>query len=101
MSTTSFGQRWAASSWVERSRMISWSGALAAYTGCMVIAIVLLYADDRSWAPLPFWFAPVVNPVALAALIRGWVHSSVSWMSLGALLAFCGCFLPWYLPLPA
>lgn len=34
--------------------MISWSGALAGYTGCMVIAIVLLYADDRSWAPLPF-----------------------------------------------
>lgn len=98
---TTFGERWAASSWTQRTRMISWNGALAGYTACMVIAIVLLYADDRSWAPIAFWFAPVVNPVAMLVLTRGWVRDSLGWMLLGALLAFCGCLLPWYLPLPA
>lgn len=99
--TMSFAERWAASSWTQRTRVISWGGALAAYTACIVVAIVLLYADSRAWAPLPFWFAPVLNPFAMAALVRGWSRGSLPWMMLGAVIAFCGSLLPWYLPLPS
>lgn len=77
--------------------MVAWNIGLFGFAACLAWACLVNLVRDGDVLPWPFWCAPVLNPPAALVANRGWRQGRTGLLVLGAVIAFCGSVLPWFL----